>query len=63
MRSSRKKLKRELFQIPNAPVDPETGMPLDQAAGMDLGAPVMEPDLDSTAKKVEAPELPKGGEI
>jgi len=45
---------------PMAPVDPETGMPLD-AAGMDLGAPVMEPDIDGTA--AEAPELPKGGEI
>ena len=44
---------------PMAPVDPETGMPLD-AAGMDLGAPVMEPDMESDA---QATELPKGGEI
>jgi hypothetical protein len=59
----KKEIENGIIPDPNAPVDPETGMPLDQAAGMDLGAPVMEPDLDSTAKKVEAPELPKGGEI
>ena len=57
----KKEIEKGIIPDPNAPVDPETGMPLDQAAGMDLGAPVMEPDLDSTAKKVEAPELPKGG--
>ena len=38
------------------PLDPEAG-----AAGMDLGAPVMEPEIDGSA--TEAPELPKGGEI
>ena len=31
------------------------------AGGGDLGAPVMERDLDGSA--TEAPELPKGGEI
>ena len=48
--------------------DPATigpdGQPLDPAAGaggMDLGAPVMEPEADGSA--TEAPELPKGGEI
>jgi hypothetical protein len=47
-----------------ATIDPETGQPLDvgaDAAGMDLGAPVMEPDLDGSP--AEAPEIPKGGEI
>ena len=38
------------------PLDPEAG-----AAGMDLGAPVMEPEIDASA--VEPIELPKGGEI
>ena len=41
---------------PSIPVDPETGQPLDQSgAGMDLGAPVMEPDLekDSNATKFQ----------
>ena len=45
---------------PMAPVDPETGLPLDDSAGMDLGAPVMEPDMESDA---QVTELPKGGEI
>tara|TARA_B100001287_G_scaffold95671_1_gene80387 strand:- start:889 stop:2553 length:1665 start_codon:yes stop_codon:yes gene_type:complete len=44
-----------------ATVDPETGMPLDSAASMDLGKPQMEPEVDGSA--TEAPELPKGGEI
>ena len=38
------------------PLDPGAG-----AAGMDLGAPVMEPEIDASA--VEPIELPKGGEI
>ena len=48
--------------------DPATigpdGQPLDPAAGaggMDLGAPVMEPEIDGS--DAEAPEMPKGGEI
>ena len=42
-------------------IDPETGQPLEAgAASMDLGAPVMEPDLESNSKTTE---LPKGGEI
>lgn len=52
---------------PNAPVDPETGMPLDQSPQMDLGKPVVEPDLESQANKAtslgKTPEIPKGGEI
>ena len=44
-----------------ATIDPATGQPLDSAAGMDLGAPVMEPEVDGSS--TEAPELPKGGEI
>jgi len=54
-------IKKGIIPDPNAPVDPETGMPLDSSAGMDLGAPVMEPEVDGSA--AEAPELPKGGEI
>jgi len=62
---------------PNAPIDPMTGMPIDPnspAAGMDLGKPVMEPNIDAQGaatvadgKAVEmntkAVKLPKGGEI
>ena len=48
---------------PSIPTDPETGLPLDQsAAGMDLGAPVMEPNLDGT-KDGGRTEMPSGGEI
>jgi hypothetical protein len=45
------------------PIDPMTGQPIPMvgdAAGMNLGQPVMEPDLEPQAKAVE---LPKGGEI
>jgi hypothetical protein len=42
---------------PMAPVDPETGMPLD---GGDPNAPVMEPDLEG---ETLVKEMPKGGEI
>ena len=56
-----KEIAAGIIPDPNAPVDPETGLPLDSAAGMDLGKPQMEPDLDGSA--AEAPELPKGGEI
>ena len=58
-----KEIKNGIIPDPNAPVDPETGVPLDQSAQMDLGAPVMEPNLESQGKATEAPEMPKGGEI
>jgi len=54
-------IKKGIIPDPNAPVDPETGAPLDSTSSMDLGAPVMEPEIDGSA--AEAPELPKGGEI
>jgi len=48
---------------PNAPIDPQTGAPMDPgAAGMDLGQPVMEPDLEADGKVTQVKE-PKGGEI
>jgi len=46
---------------PNAPIDPETGAPLDSTASMDLGKPQMEPEVDGSP--AEAPEIPSGGEI
>ena len=55
-----KEIKDGIIPDPNAPVDPETGQPLD-AASMDLGQPQMEPEIDGSA--TEAPEMPKGGEI
>ena len=58
-----KEIKDGTIPDPSIPVDPETGMPLDPgAAGMDLGAPVMEPNLDGT-KDGGMTQLPKGGEI
>ena len=64
---------------PNMPVDPNSGMPVDQIADptqnpnsdMSMGKPVNEPDLDSSSNKAtdvgssKATEIkmPKGGEI
>jgi len=57
----KKEIESGLIPDPNAPTDPETGLPMDQgAAGMDLGQPMTEPDLETNAKSVE---IPKGGEI
>ena len=49
---------------PNAPIDPATGMPMDpQTANMNLGQPVMEPDVtkdaETTQVKDKSTELPK----
>ena len=62
-----KEIKDGIIPDPNAPIE-EPGMPPDPeegTAGMDLGKPVMEPDMK--APEVEASgkqvEIPKGGEI
>ena len=62
----KKEIQDGIIPDPNAPVDPMTGMPLDQGtAGMDLGQPVMEPEIDASATQAntKAVEMPKGGEI
>jgi len=66
----KKEIKDGTIPDPNAPVDPMTGAPLapgQQPAGMDLGKPVMEPNLDAQGAATEADgkaaEMPKGGEI
>jgi len=73
----KKEIKDGIIPDPNVPVDPATGMPLDQGAPMgDLGAPVMEPNTDgvkgggATEADGKAAEMdtsimkmPKGGEI
>jgi len=61
-------IKDGIIPDPNVPVDPQTGMPLGpETAGMDLGQPVMEPDLASdeaaTQFDTKAVQMPKGGEI
>jgi len=63
-----KEIKDGIIPDPNTPIDPATGMPLEAgASSMDLGKPVMEPNLDSQGKATEASgkplEMPKGGEI
>ena len=55
-----KEIEAGIIPDPNAPVDPETGLPLDQVNGQ-LGQVPLEPAADEDA--TAAPELPKGGEI
>jgi hypothetical protein len=64
----KKEIKDGIIPDPNVPVDPATGMPLGpETSQMDLGKPVMEPNLDAqgAATEVDArvAEIPKGGEI
>ncbi len=62
----KKEIEDGIIPDPNAPVDPATGMPLGpETAGMNLGQPVMEPEIDTSSSKVntKAIEMPKGGEI
>ena len=63
----KKEIEEGIIPDPNQPVDPQTGLPLDQTSQMDLGQPVMEPDLRTQEKATEvnakAVEMPKGGEI
>ena len=43
----KKEIESGIIPDPNAAVDPQTGLPLEQGAdGMDLGTPVMEPNAD-----------------
>ena len=55
----KKEIKDGIIPDP-ASIDPETGLPMDQMGGEDLGAPIMEPDLEADAKVTKAPD---GGEI
>jgi hypothetical protein len=64
----KKEIEEGIIPDPSQPVDPQTGLPLGpETAGMDLGQPVMEPNLDAQGKATEAggkiAEMPKGGEI
>ena len=63
----KKEIESGVIPDPNQPVDPQTGLPLDQTSQMDLGKPVMEPDLRSQERDVMAAgrpaEMPRGGEI
>ena len=51
-------------------VDPATGMPIQpgmeqSTAGMDLGQPIMDPEIDASSiePSSKVAEMPKGGEI
>ncbi len=66
----KKEIEKGIIADPSIPVDPNTGMPMDQQ--MDLGQPVMEPEIDAsstnadaTAAEVDAGpmKMPKGGTI
>ena len=60
----KKEIKNGLIPDPSQmQIDPATGQPIPPEVGGDLGAPVMEPDLESQGKTTEAPSIPKGGEI
>jgi hypothetical protein len=67
----KKEIKDGIIPDPNAPVDPMTGMPMQPgmegqgAPGMNLGQPVMEPEINAstTEPSAKAAEMPKGGEI
>ena len=67
----KKEIEDGIIPDPTIPVDPTTGMPMDPNApptpGMDLGKPVMEPNIDSQGNATQVDgkiaELPKGGEI
>jgi len=57
-----KEIKEGIIPDP-ASIDPMTGMPIqDTSGGMDLGQPMMEPDLEKQGKATEV-KMPKGGEI
>jgi hypothetical protein len=59
----KKEIENGIIPDPSQPVDPETGMPIGSSSEMDLGQPVMEPDLGRETKSIEPPSIPKGGEI
>ena len=63
----KKEIENGIIPDPNQPIDPATGMPMDPTSQMDLGQPVMEPDLKGDEQIVsprqKAMEMPKGGEI
>jgi hypothetical protein len=61
----KKEIEDGIIPDPNQPIDPNTGMPLDQTSQMDLGQPVMEPEINASSTEINAKpvEMPKGGDI
>ena len=59
----KKEIEDGIIPDPNQPIDPTTGMPMqDMNGSMDLGQPIMEPGLENQAKATQV-QMPKGGEI
>jgi Bacteriophage T4-like portal protein (Gp20) len=58
----KKEIEQGIIPDPNAPIE-EIPDQEQSATSMDLGKPVMEPDLETQGKATEAPQMPKGGEI
>jgi hypothetical protein len=67
----KKEIQKGIIPDPSIPVDPNTGMPMDQQQ-MDLGQPVMEPEVDASSVNADAKvaevdagpmKMPKGGTI
>ena len=56
----KKEIETGTIPDPNAPIDPETGAPLEQQQQQDLGTPIIEPDLESGSDSgiAAAPEIP-----
>ena len=59
----KKEVRDGIIPDPNAPIEPEMEGEGQPGSEMDLGKPVMEPDLEKEVRSVKTPDLPKGGEI
>ena len=72
----KKEIKDGVIPDPNQPIDPQTGLPLDQTSQMNLGKPVMEPNTDGVTDggateadgsavelNTDITKMPKGGVI
>jgi len=68
----KKEIEKGIIPDPTIPTDPETGAPLDSNAQMDLGKPVMEPEVDASTVNADGSaaesnigpmKMPKGGTI
>ena len=59
----KKEIEEGIIPDPNAPVEEEIPQEGQDNSGMNLGSPIMEPDLSTQDRTVRAPDIPKGGEI
>ena len=61
----KKEIETGVIPDPNQPIDPQTGLPLDQTSQMDLGQPIVEPEINASQVEpsTKPMQMPKGGEI